>query len=81
MKNIKTQLISVFSIVCIGCLFVAMCISCFVSSKMISSETQYKYSNQIEAYSAKIDGYLKVHGNTINTIDNYLETMPTFDNE
>lgn len=81
MKKIKTQLISAFSIVCISCLFVAMCISCFVSSKMISSETQYKYSNQIEAYSAKIDGYLKIHGNTINTIDNYLETMPEFNNE
>ena len=81
MKNIKRQLISVFSIVCIGCLFIAMCISCFISSKMISSETQYKYSNQIEAYSAKIDGYLKVHGNTINTIDNYLETMTEFNNE
>jgi methyl-accepting chemotaxis protein len=48
---------------------------------MISSEIQYKYSNQIEAYSAKIDGYLKVHGNTINTIDNYLETMPEWNNE
>ena len=80
MKKIKTQLISVFSIVCISCLFVAMCISCFVSSKMISYETQYKYSNQIEAYSAKIDGYLKVQGNTINSIDTYLGTVPTFDN-
>lgn len=81
MKSIKKQLISVFSIVCIGCLFIAMCISCFISSKMISSETQFKYSNQIQAYSAKIDGYLKVHGNTITTIDNYLETMPEFNNE
>lgn len=81
MKNIKTQLISVFSMVCIGCLLIAMCISCFISSKMISSETQFKYANQIQAYSAKIDGYLKVHGNTITTIDNYLETMPDFNNE
>lgn len=81
MKSIKTQLIRVFSIVCISCLFIAMCISCFISSKMISSEIQYKYSNQIEAYSAKIDGYLKVHGNTINTIDNYLETMPEWNND
>jgi len=81
MKKIKTQLISAFSIVCISCLFVAMCISCFISSKMISSETQYKYSNQIEAYSAKIDGYMKVQGNTITTIDNYLETMSIFDNK
>lgn len=81
MKNIKIQLISVFSMVCIGCLLIAMCISCFISSKMISSETQFKYANQIQAYSAKIDGYLKVHGNTITTIDNYLETMPDFNNE
>lgn len=81
MKSIKTQLIRVFSMVCISCLFIAMCISCFISSKMISSEIQYKYSNQIEAYSAKIDGYLKVHGNTINTIDNYLETIPEWNNE
>lgn len=81
MKSIKTQLIRVFSMVCISCLFIAMCISCFISSKMISSQIQYKYSNQIEAYSAKIDGYLKVHGNTINTIDNYLETMPEWNNE
>ncbi|MFT8347970.1 methyl-accepting chemotaxis protein [Clostridium saccharoperbutylacetonicum] len=81
MKKIKTQLITVFSLVCIGCLVIAMFISCFISSKMISSNTQDKYSNQIEAYSSKIDGYLKVHGNTINTIDNYLETMSDFSNE
>ncbi|OOM79375.1 methyl-accepting chemotaxis protein [Clostridium sp. BL-8] len=81
MKSIKAQLISIFSIVCITSLLIAMCISCFISSKMIYKETEYKYSNQIEAYSAKIDGYLKVHGNTIDTIDNYLQTMPDFDNE
>lgn len=81
MKSIKTQLISIFSIVCISSLLIAMCISCFISSKMIYKETEYKYSNQIEAYSAKIDGYLKVHGNTIETLDNYLETMPDFSNE
>ncbi len=81
MKSIKTQLISIFSIVCISSLLIAMCISCFISSKMIYKETESKYANQIEAYSAKIDGYLKVHGNTIDTIDNYLQTMPDFDNE
>lgn len=81
MKSIKTQLISIFSIVCISSLVVAMCVSCFISSKLIYNETEYKYSNQIEAYSAKIDGYLKVHGNTINVIDNYLETMSDFNND
>lgn len=81
MKNIRTQLISIFTVVCIISLLVTMGISCFISSKMIYSETQYKYSNEIEAYSAKIDGWLKVHGNTINTVANYLETMPTFDNK
>lgn len=81
MKNIRAQLISIFTVVCIISLLVTMGISCFISSKMIYSETQYKYSNEIEAYSAKIDGWLKVHGNTINIAANYLETMPTFDNQ
>lgn len=80
MRSIKTQLVSSFTLVCITCLLITMGISCIVSSKMISSEIEHKYSNQVEKYSTEIDGWLKVQENRINITTNYIENMPTLDN-
>ena len=79
--KIRAKLTTFFSIICIGCMLVAiMCIVSVVKTRVASMNDE-KYQAEARYYATKVSEWLEGNSAVLDTIDVYMERQEQIDKD
>lgn len=81
MKSIRTQLMVFFSLICVGCLSVALLLVSYIAHGSFTQCNDELKMQSAKYYAALIDGWLERETAVIDTGSTYLKSMKTLEEE
>lgn len=79
MKSIRVRLTVIFSVICIGCLLIAMLFADFITKDSLTQSNEMLHEQQVEYYAAVIDSWLQENTRDVDAACSYFETLRAVD--
>ncbi len=79
MKSIRVRLTVIFSVICIGCLLIAMLFAGFITKDSLTQSNEMLHEQQVEYYAAVIDSWLQQNTRDVDAACSYFETLRAVD--
>lgn len=79
MKSIRVRLTVIFSVICIGCLLIAMLFADFITKDSLTQSNEMLHEQQVEYYADVIDSWLQENTRDVDAACSYFETLRAVD--
>lgn len=75
MKSIRVRLTVIFSVICVGCLLIAMISTSLITKNSLTESNEALHGQQVEYYAAVIDSWLQANTSDVDAACSYFETL------
>ena len=75
MKSIRVRLTVIFSVICVGCLLIAMISTSLITKDSLTESNEALQGQQVEYYAAVIDSWLQANTRDVDAACSYFETL------
>lgn len=79
MKSIRVRLTVMFSVICVGCLLIAMISASIITKDSLTKSNEALHGQQVEYYAAVIDSWLQANTRDVDAACSYFETLSSID--
>lgn len=79
MKSIRVRLTVMFSVICVGCLLIAMISASLITKDSLTESNEMLHGQQVEYYAAVIDSWLQANTRDVDAACSYFETLSSID--
>lgn len=79
MKSIRVRLTVMFSVICVGCLLIAMISASLITKNSLTESNEMLHGQQVEYYAAVIDSWLQANTRDVDAACSYFETLSSID--